>query len=1123
MAEKKYFPLLPKLIEDAAVNPARANLWEDETADFLNALIKSLAAGASIRDVGHIDSIPDVWARPLLFQMALYDDGGREKGVQAFVRDLHERAVGEWRSLLAMIALKDVKNLDFSAEVVKIGTTGSGFEQVLTALSPQETLRSDTGWSEIYVLLFQKIPIAMTSPTTLVSAAADYQSAFGGRLPEPWSRDGYTLTDPIPCLTADDLTALLSWVKKIYQGLRDGIPRDEQERSEACQGILAALDDYRGDIESALQRSGQSLGRELPVETSNLGLNLGIYRLLNVSVRPQGAKAEDSAVRLILSQERSIGKTQEILLVSPEMVREFAEQEGVPATQLVVWQGLSANDVTEDALGEERGRLGRITLKGAVYRRPEEFFTEKMAVMEPGNAIIGSRPIAGMQMLAGDDLSAILPIKKELLEYFTPREIAERLTIENGYEDISVQFAFPLSGTGEKGSVYKFTKRYPKKELVFIQTRVPVIELWPNVRRDGWKKYYLYYENIEAQNESAQEAGKDFFYVYPWTYGKEIVDDLPEHGMVNRFTAKLADFPEALFCTVNVSDAGGVYARPVEVGVVLPDAPQPVKRITEQTWKIGIDFGTSSTMVYYRENRSPDAKPLSFTPNLFQITDSGAVRNNTFIDFLPTSYRMSDGSFLSIFHLLDVEDLHKEIRPVQDGHVFWLTTDRDRTEEFCNRANQIDTNLKWQDDDIGRRKVAAYVKQICLQAAAEAACQGVDKIQWNFSFPTAFSREQQFQFRAACEEAVREMSEGTCFERSAQEEIGSWPESKASAYHFNKLGGSETNFSEGAICLDIGAGTTDISVISGQPGRIVYHTSIQFAGRYLFAPIYRHIDLFAKEPMTLSGIDKEQQRALLDADLREHSEDYLRDLKNKTGQPEVKEVLQQAQLAAAGIFHYLGRLLAKLHETGVYTENHVPDIFVGGNGSRIFTWLTGGSFHTDNPYLDILKDIIVGASGLEEGYHFRIHMSGSPKTEVASGMIEERPHNDEEFFDEKRQAESLFGRGADEYVSSSMLAGETYQKDGESQPKESFISAYDISKGLTVETMDETKAFLDAFNHNSHKWSDEVVISEDGWRTIQRQVNGYYVSEKGKEIKKIFVEPVFIVSMKKMLEVLENG
>ena len=44
-----------------------------------------------------IDSIPSMWARPLLFEMALYNDR----------HPVHTRILGEWRGLLAMLALKE--------------------------------------------------------------------------------------------------------------------------------------------------------------------------------------------------------------------------------------------------------------------------------------------------------------------------------------------------------------------------------------------------------------------------------------------------------------------------------------------------------------------------------------------------------------------------------------------------------------------------------------------------------------------------------------------------------------------------------------------------------------------------------------------------------------------------------------------------------------------------------------------------------------------------------------------------------------------------------------------------------------------------------------------------------
>ena len=163
-----------------------------------------------------------------------------------------------------------------------------------------------------------------------------------------------------------------------------------------------------------------------------------------------------------------------------------------------------------------------------------------------------------------------------------------------------------------------------------------------------------------------------------------------------------------------------------------------------------------------------------------------------------------------------------------------------------------------------RRKVAAYIEQICLQAAVEAAAHGVDNVQWNFSYPTAFSQAQKISFQEICRAAV----DGT---------PNFWTESKAAAYHFNKQDGKAGNFAAGALCVDIGAGTTDISVISGEPPRIIWHTSIRYAARNLFKPIYDNYELFAGEKISGKFSDELQRQAVIDADMREHSEKYLAD------------------------------------------------------------------------------------------------------------------------------------------------------------------------------------------------------------------------------------------------------
>ena len=1106
----QYYPLLPKLKENSAVTPDKVSIWEDETYDFLDSLIKSLAVSGDITDMGSIDSIPDVWARPLLFEMALFDK--QNTAEQQFVQGLHKRVVGEWRSLLAMLALNDIKHLNLRAQEVRIngGNDASSIERILKSLAPGKAISDDTGWDVIYVIFYREVPIAMTSPTTLVSAAADYMNAFAGNLPQPWSDNGCYLVDPIPYLTDEDLSSLYAWLQKLRENL-DTYVRNKDD-NEAYLMTQERIEDYCRAI--GKQYRGRQLQGSYKFNEGWLKINAGLFRSLDLSIQAKEATAEESAVRIKPSRESQNGK--DILLISPDMLSEAAAAWNVPMTQLVVWQGITANDIHEDSLYNGAGQLGPVILKNAEYRRPEEFFTESMAVMEPRNALKGTMKVRGEELLASENLSIVLPIRQELLEYFTTEDIADRISIENTPDEILVHFAFPLSGTGMNYRDYDYVRHYSKKELVYLQKNVPVIEIWPNIRRDGWKKYYLYYENSEAQNKESFEAGKDFFYVTPWTYGVEDSVDVPENGLANQYTARLQDFPEILRCTVNSSVQGNVRSTAVDVGMLLLDRPKQAVVNALTKWQVGIDFGTSSTMLYYKDN-TQEPKPLAFEPNLFQVTESGVARNNTWYTFIPAASIQEDGSFLSIFHLLNTKKVHDVIRPLQDGHIFALS--KKIMDENRMDPNTIDANLKWQSDDTGRYKATAYLEQICMQSAVEAALAGAAEVKWNFSYPAAFSDEERESFRKMCLKAIMNADEDTCF-KGTPNFLDTQLESVATALHFNKLNNSDTNFGDGAICLDIGAGTTDISVISGRPGRIVYHSSIRFAGRYLFGPVYRYKydvkDL--KYDRELTGIGF----AEYDADMRENSESYLEKLANDTGSDKTKEMLQKSQFGMAGIFYYVGKILAKLHEKGIYGEDHVPDIYVGGNGSRAFYWLTGGGiFDSNSVRMRVLKKMLEEASGLDNSYAFDIYLSDKPKIEVASGMIEERPRH--RLFDEEEMQQNLFGDTEDEYVFSSVLCGEDYKLNGEIHDKDSFISARDISAGIEIEELLEFQGFLEKFNKNRKSdWLNGILLTDDQLREVRKRVYNYYIAEKGKDIKEIHVEPVFILALKKLMEMLIN-
>jgi hypothetical protein len=101
------FPLLPKLSPNHSVPPPTPGSWRDSTADELQNVADGLDSAAV--DV-EVSSIPDVWARPMLFEAALFD----------WRHILHRQVVGEWRGLLATIALAEVRAFPVTVETCSL-------------------------------------------------------------------------------------------------------------------------------------------------------------------------------------------------------------------------------------------------------------------------------------------------------------------------------------------------------------------------------------------------------------------------------------------------------------------------------------------------------------------------------------------------------------------------------------------------------------------------------------------------------------------------------------------------------------------------------------------------------------------------------------------------------------------------------------------------------------------------------------------------------------------------------------------------------------------------------------------------------------------------------------------
>ena len=96
-------PLLPKLKEEHSISLNASGVWQPQ--DIANIIRSINIDNSQVAGMEGINSIPNIWARPLLFEMALYDN----KHI------LHNRIVQEWRGLMAMLALREMRGLPLRA------------------------------------------------------------------------------------------------------------------------------------------------------------------------------------------------------------------------------------------------------------------------------------------------------------------------------------------------------------------------------------------------------------------------------------------------------------------------------------------------------------------------------------------------------------------------------------------------------------------------------------------------------------------------------------------------------------------------------------------------------------------------------------------------------------------------------------------------------------------------------------------------------------------------------------------------------------------------------------------------------------------------------------------------
>jgi hypothetical protein len=969
-------PYLPKKKTGGRfADPPAIRVWDERAKTHL----ESLSDALDVTSTDHrIHSIPDPWARAILFDRALFDE----------THLLHSTIKGEWRGILALLGLRERRGFNglSAREVVLDGesATAGSFTAVLAHLKPRNADLIDvrTLWDHFYTLRWHRPPFdqrrpqafAATLPGTLLCTGADYKNVFSTD-EVPWFIDGI-LVDPVEHIATRERQVLAEWVRLIASSIIS-----LGHRSSRSNWIVGHLGDFAKDLErgiasaaaSPAKKDATAIAKELLGESS-LGLMYGLYRLLDKACMPESGVISD--VEILTTKENAPRS----LLVDPTLAQQWNET----PREITVYRDISlATSVRLTSSGKKSEALG----DNIQWCTPDFFFSDRL-IYEPNvsaPSFPGCLPVktSGSAQRRG----VVLPLNSDVLRLLTPAEIAERLNIEwqpNGGAICSLKLTLKNSSGRERGC--KIQKTYTEADMVSL-TNLPLVATWPDFQVEdlNWKAYYTF---------QLWSGEKEELSVKPWA---DTAREPAEHRKYmldkRRFQFYLSEsYPEALICETPYYNAAMQRERRAQ-GILLINVPRLEQPALASGVVLGIDFGSTGSNVYIR-NRESDPQPVLFSSSrVRRITeyDNGQFLGFCRYLFVPSQDWTAE-SILSIFHDFgDPPEGPSSRKPLRDGHVLYADDPRTLIPKDADRK-RVRSNLKWGDE---RDRIAArdFLIQLCMQSAAEVAVQGAREVDVRFSYPTAFSRRDLNVFEAHWRTAADKTTKITGIDFKLNPRDIDNREAIAATRFFADFAGhnDHMDITGGALTIDIGGGTTDLALWKER--QLLAHSSVIFAGRdILLAPIRKKPQILSEiyQLIPLDNLQKSNHdsafNAELDAIIAKFGNEMIQALPVAEARQNVKGLLSILEVGLCGLAFYSGLLVRRLSEAERFTQGYRFPIFVGGNGSKLFTWCAIGGNLAKSEIHDRATGAFLAGANLKN-LKVEIHLSARPKSEVAHGLV----------------------------------------------------------------------------------------------------------------------------------------
>ncbi len=1071
--------LLPKLKDDCDVKSGNPGIWDAQAPKAFNDVASSLDYKAP-GEVKSVSSVPTVWARPLSMEMALHNDA----------YPIREQMITQWQGMLAALALAEVRGFPIKAQFLQLGDQKSNhvFACSLYELLPESvntlyTLNNNKHpWEDLYVFTWNNQPVGMTSPSTLVVPAE--QGNWEGL---QWWKDGQ-LQSPHNYLNQTEKAQLAFWLNNLSKEIR------------RYQGESKAIDRIVGLVNGFINSLGVTTTPDFQFSDNpayfEVEINRGALTALNLPIK---VKVKESNVRVVPSFVKPNVNVPPLLIIDPDIATAWNE----PPQNISIHEGKTLAALRPEDIETWNRNKTVICLESKDLFLPELKFIDQEGILPGALLPEGTQSL----VFKNRNITPLIPLNPILLNYFTPEDLTKKVKLQlvnngAGGSQVRLTLNLPLYGVrgGNVPQNFFLSKDYPLLEENIIY-EVPVLEVWPDFRAEGWKEYYGFYYDAEYGEETFQVS---------FPSAKEVHSFKERKGSYQ--TVQMDEFPSFIECK-------DIYTN--TIGLILLATPEEVSLTGK--WVVGVDFGTSFTNVYVNKN---DKVIERFNLEVLHRKITYVLVETRFPVlfeyFIPESFIPVDKPFpMSTVLTRKGERNTKEdqLSPIFDGRLYIPARNR-----FSPQETWIKTNLKWETDNLGNNQL--FLKHLALQISAIAAKNGAFDIQWSLSFPSAFSPRQEQNYAKTWQKITKELETKTGIKQisPAKDDVTYFrTESLAVAQYFAEY---EDHDLVNTTCIDMGGGTSDISI--WQDDDLVHQCSVELAGRDLFSQFIeinpnflKKLDINPDEWTRLKGV---AFNAKLDVWMRLEADNWLdkkRDLLEED--KEFQGLLRLMGIGLCGLYFYVGQILSVLHKEDKYTLDEITPVYIGGNGSRLLHWLAeGGEFDKNSEINGLLSRMMSVASGFTDTEELT-RLSQNPKDEAACGLV---------LKDKKLN-------GLNKKAKDHVIAGENCEIDGDKfswqdrlEFKGKTISKYQIPD------LTQLKLFLDAFHTSLDNLGIDGIKPLEGyefekeypddpdpeynqklWKATAKELRNSLNSIKG-DVENISEEPPFILGLKALLKVL---